>query len=350
MRSWFNINKVVGALYRVDYGNPVTEENSKELVISRAFSMIGRFCYKLLKQNCEHFASYCKTGEATCMQIGYFLRGIKRCFNEMLSKVVIGTALEEVGSIAGKRMVYYATSEVIERAVKGTNLIGAGFIIFIEGVYLIIDLSKFHAQRKSGDVTRNDFIESVITRVTRAIFSAACTIGAGIGGEILGGIAGTLILPGIGTVIGAIIGGAVCSIFGKLVGHVVGNFSGYVISRAALKLLKYDDVAVKKISDLTSGDQIVLYVRLSHPRCHMLVVEHDGVSKIKVIRSTYRCGVVEEWIMFVEPIYKVIYPDNECRSIDETLCKARSKIGTNTYNLLINNCKHFARVCKIKGQ
>lgn len=61
-----------GKLFRVDYEN---DDNcySPDYVVMRAESKVGQFglqkCgYDLLRNNCEHFASWCKTGEAFSLQ------------------------------------------------------------------------------------------------------------------------------------------------------------------------------------------------------------------------------------------------------------------------------------------
>jgi len=47
-----------------------------------------------------------------------------------------------------------------------------------------------------------------------------------------------------------------------------------------------------------------------------------------------------------EPISTVPYPEGECSPAGETLRRAMSRIGEQRYNLLFNNCEHFAHWCK----
>ena len=356
MKSWFNIYEERGELYRVDYGNVVEEENKKKLTIARAFSMIGRVGYNVFTENCEHFARYCKVGFGVSMQACHCINLVKRSVNNVLQSGLADGLPEEPFSFVGNAVVSCTSAEAINDALNGMDMIGAGVIVFIGGMYMIWDLSKIHSQKKKGDISRKEYVKSVIGRITEAICSEAITVAfrfAGeIGGGYAGGMLGTLICPGVGTAIGeeigAFIGGVVLGSLGKLLGHAIGKYSSNLIGGAIVKVIKRDNVAVKKMNDLKRGDQVVLYVRLSHPRCHVLVLEHDGASKIKVIRSTYGRGVVEEWITFIKPIYKVVYQDNECRSVEESICKARLEIGKRNYNLFSNNCKHFASKCKLK--
>jgi hypothetical protein len=47
-----------------------------------------------------------------------------------------------------------------------------------------------------------------------------------------------------------------------------------------------------------------------------------------------------------EAISTVPYPEGECSPAGETLRRAMSRIGEQRYNLLFNNCEHFAHWCK----
>lgn len=63
-----------GKLYRVDYEN-YEHLFSAEVVVQRAMSMIGQLglgyrSYHLFKNNCEHFATWCKTGLGFSRQSG----------------------------------------------------------------------------------------------------------------------------------------------------------------------------------------------------------------------------------------------------------------------------------------
>ncbi|XP_019642162.1 PREDICTED: phospholipid-metabolizing enzyme A-C1-like [Branchiostoma belcheri] len=44
-------------------------------IVERARSRLGNFEYKLLKNNCEHFATWCRYGEGTSKQVDGFMLG-----------------------------------------------------------------------------------------------------------------------------------------------------------------------------------------------------------------------------------------------------------------------------------
>ena len=101
------------------------------------------------------------------------------------------------------------------------------------------------------------------------------------------------------------------------------------------------------VDDLAIGDQVVFYRWLLHPRHHAIVSDKDCVhNKLRIIHNTSKEGVVEEWVDFVQPLYKLIYPDGESYPPNDVIDRAQSKLGCKEYSLITNNCKDFARWCK----
>ena len=47
-----------------------------------------------------------------------------------------------------------------------------------------------------------------------------------------------------------------------------------------------------------------------------------------------------------QPIQVVAYPEGSCSPANATLQRAQSRLGEQNYNLLFNNCEHFAHWCK----
>jgi hypothetical protein len=47
------------------------------------------------------------------------------------------------------------------------------------------------------------------------------------------------------------------------------------------------------------------------------------------------------------PYIVIEFSSEKCLSPEETIQRARSRLGENTYNLFLNNCDHFATWCKI---
>ena len=47
-----------------------------------------------------------------------------------------------------------------------------------------------------------------------------------------------------------------------------------------------------------------------------------------------------------QPISVVVYPEGSCSPVGLTLRRAMGRLGEQNYNLLFNNCEHFAHWCK----
>lgn len=319
-----DLKKERGSLYRMDYSEEVIKENPPRLVLARARSRLGDKGYDLFRDNCESFAAFCKKGVERSQQV----RWLRKWMVDQLKKAL--------GSLAGKSLqllkasllpqtVKVSTAEAVEKVANNLQWIGFGLVVAIEGVITIIDIKKLYRERKDGNLTRKVFIEEVTKRVTEAILAS----GLAAAGGLVAGPAGIFV-----------------GIIGGMCGKLVGSWLGPKIGRAITKFIKTDDKAVKDITKLQTGDHIVSYRHFAHPRHHCIVLWHDGISKVNVIHNTFHDGVKQEWIDFVDPVYKVIYDEKDCHSANEVLARAVSKLGESSYDLITYNCKHFAAWCK----
>ncbi|XP_022093773.1 uncharacterized protein LOC110980974 [Acanthaster planci] len=348
-----------GDLYRIDYSEEVTQVNTPELVLARARSRLGEIGYSLLGDNCEAFASYCKTGVAESCQLVWLYRKYTEIIEKALTELKDGVwkvgyqyVRKELLSEAGKKTLgAVAGAEFLERLGQATDVVGVGLVFLFEGKACIWDLEKIYEKLKSGGISRNDFIETASRRVGEAVIGAGLGSVMGIAGQAAGGALGSFILPGIGGAVGAFLGSVVGGTLGIILGKPVGSVVGPHIGRAFTSLMGTDDRSVESIEDLQPGDQIVLYGNLLHPRHHAIVVDrYPGLGKVQVVHNTYQQGVVEEQVDFPERVYRLVYDEQKCYPPEEVIKRARSKIGNKEYrySLVWNNCKHFAQWCKVK--
>ncbi|XP_033746281.1 uncharacterized protein LOC117331585 [Pecten maximus] len=343
-RDCFNVNPekngLFNKMYRIEYPEEVTILNDPELVLARARSRLGDTGYSPFTDNCESFATYCKSVVEKSYQVAWLKKKLEEIAGQSLVMFANST-------INGTCRILQSTVSVAKSSVPagklghflmGSNLVTVGIVLMIEGGYMIWDLTKAYAERKKGHTSRNDFIEIAVQRVVEGMMAAGVAILFSIGPALI--VGGSLFCPAI------IIGGIAGGILGGVVGKIAGTALGSVIGKAISFSFKIDDRAVTCISDLKCGDHIVLYRGLLHPRCHAIVVEHDGIDRIKVIRNKYTAGVVEEWIPFSEPLFRVEYGQEKCKDPLSVLKTARSKLGETRYCLALYNCKTFARQCK----
>ncbi|WAR23267.1 hypothetical protein MAR_036936 [Mya arenaria] len=358
--QWTSFEKEWGTLYRIDYPKKVTDKNPPKLTLSRAWSKIGETKYGFFSNNCESYATFCKTGVSDSCQVRWLWGKIKETCGIAVSQQAKGVSkavccgMKEASSITVEQTLQcagkLAVVETVGQVRGASNWMGTGIVIAIEYFYLVRGLIRIYQNRKNGDLSRKDFLESAIQRVAEANGAAGFAVGGSFTGEALGGVAGAVIgtafMPvsaAIGVVIGSLIGGTLGAIGGKLVGSLMGPY----IAKTFVAVIKRDDRAVKSITDLEQGDQVVFYGWLLHPRHHAIVVDIDpSQNKVRVIHNTYEHGVIEEWVDFKTPLYKVIYESDSSREPESVVESARSKLGNNNYNIAIYNCKDFANWCK----
>ena len=123
------------------------------------------------------------------------------------------------------------------------------------------------------------------------------------------------------------------------------------------------DVLVQSLEQIRPGDHIK-WPRLEYPRSSVLsgmsaIYYHHGIA-IEVHPPGMLCfveyqrddaekkfKVQESWLEF-DPIrgkmYKIEY--DRCNPEEVVIAKAKSRLGESSYNILFNNCEHFALCCK----
>lgn len=326
--EFIDLKKQSGTLYRMDYEEDILKENPLRLVLARARSRLGDDGYQFFADNCEAFVTYCKKGIEKSQQVVALL---KKLHDHV--KIVLGcipakfvTKGLEIAKATFENAGKVGTAETVENIAKNCQWVGFGLVIIIEGCLTIYDLKKLYDARKDGSLSGNEFMEQVSKRVTEALCAG---IPAALGG-LVPGVTGIFV-------------GIICGVVGKIVGSLIGPYVG----RAITKIIKPNDRAVTSIEDLHLGDHIVFYCTIAHPRHHCIVLWHEEKeNKVNVIHNTYKFGVTQEFIKYVPPFYKVTYQEKECQPPEEVCSRALSKLGTNDYNIITYNCKHFAEWCK----
>ncbi|XP_038045968.1 uncharacterized protein LOC119720380 [Patiria miniata] len=169
--KWLDLNQEWGELFRIDYPDEITQVNPSELVIARARSRLEDTGYSLFNDNCETFATCCKTGLAESCQVVWLFHKLKAIMFTTTVKAV-GTAKE-----------FFA--EILEK--KSYSL---WIAIFVECGFCVYDVYKILNSRNAGDISRHDCMASVAQRLAEAIFGistgAACSMVGGWLGELLG--------------------------------------------------------------------------------------------------------------------------------------------------------------------
>lgn len=110
---------------------------------------------------------------------------------------------------------------------------------------------------------------------------------------------------------------------------------------------------IEKLDELFMADHISWHRPLGYHH-HAIVVEVDvEENRVKVIHyngSPTDSGQIEEAWMPADPQNELLYRldyNYECFTDEDVIAIARNAVGENRYNVLSNNCEHFARFCKI---
>ena len=343
---WINLKDENGQLYLKNYSKEVEKLNPAALVVARAYARRGEHGYNLAMRNCEHHSTFCKTGTPQSQQVSTAVQSVSSKIKQAIFQVakIVGKELSETTGV--KVLAEVGIAETAETVMSGTNAMGAGLVVAIEGVWVVIDVKNLYNERMKGSISRNDFIERTTNRILKGLVAAG--IGVGVSMVV------SYFAPGfLDTLVGTVVIGGVVAGVGVLATHCLGET---MKSRGILNeilMLEYDDFVIKSIDDLEAGDQIVIWGNWTHPRCHAIVtqvISRYGI--IWVIRNTYANGVVRETLKFKDlgNVCKVAYPKYHCYDKDEVVRRANRVLerGQYRYHILTYNCKTFARECKVE--
>ncbi|XP_060078467.1 uncharacterized protein LOC132557956 [Ylistrum balloti] len=314
------ISKERGDLYKIKYTSDIDLSNPPRLVIARARSRLWETGFHIFNDNCESFATFCKTGVSKSHQYSWLVA--KAC--EVLGHIYVITVI-----------TCLCTLSCVAANVVG--IVGPVDVIVLEGLTLIWDIIKAYSERRNGNLSRNEYVKIAIRRIVDGVVTVTFTI--------VGIIVGVSLVV-TGPIVPCLLACAVGGIIGASLGKIGGTLLGSLIGRAIVKCFKTDDKAVDKITDLMPGDHVVLTKWALHPRCHGILVEHDGQSQIRIIRNKCKHGVVDEWVPFEKPLYLVMHKKKKCFPNETVLKRARGQLGARRYNIVTHNCKTFANWCK----
>jgi len=211
-------------------------------VVQRAISRLGERAYNMFTNNCEHFATWCKTGTHWSYQVDSFkLRSCVAAVEKgcvaigdtvkcAISAVKNGSkiATEAIDMVAsGIKAVSSGAGEYKKYALNSLCNVGVlgGVIAGITEVGLFgYNWHKAQKEYKAALEHAEDERkkESFKQQRNRIITEAACEGTGGLIGSTAGAVALSFI-PVVGTVIGGVVGGFLGRWFGKMFGRFLGK-------------------------------------------------------------------------------------------------------------------------------
>jgi len=184
-------------------------------VLRRARQRLGEKGYNVFTNNCEHFASWCKTGYEKCSQLSSFAR--RTCMyvaESAVAAVERGSAFARVVASGGKALLRSCAVQGVSKALFGVTFVVGEAALFAYNCIRAQDNYE-SAVRRAGDNMEPRLRQQRNENIAEAGYEA---LGA-VGGYIVGAAIGSFI-PVVGTVIGGLIGG----LGGRLLGKLFGRF------------------------------------------------------------------------------------------------------------------------------
>ncbi|KAJ8019168.1 hypothetical protein HOLleu_42431 [Holothuria leucospilota] len=326
------------ALYLIKYSKSILKANPPALVLKRAVARLGEQLYDLTRRNCESFVNFCKSGVSRSLQVAAFLHS---------SYIKLRDTLVDLATSAKVWLLKapFLTKDLIKESFSGASKDGLGVvgdtIVFAtEGLISTGDINKLYECRRNRDMDMPLFRKTLLERLRVSLARFLVVTYSAVHFGAVGAAIGTATTPGVGTVVGAGIGAAI----GAVAGHI--TFEGV----RSMNWSYSNSVTVDTIDDLKRGDHIVLFENVFHPRCHGIVTEVDKRrNRLCIIRNLFAEGVKEEYIPFIK-MTRIKYSFGESYPPHVVIERARSKMGTQDYFIILNNCKHFARSQKMREE
>ncbi|XP_052814529.1 uncharacterized protein LOC128241564 [Mya arenaria] len=261
-----NIASENDRLFRINYPKPVIDGNPPDVVLDRANQMIKQHeRYNLFSNNCEHLATYCKTGKRTSYQVKWAKKkavevacvsmisatceGVKAVAEHGIrartvfaaSKSVPTKAAPQVGqTLARNTSVSRGAGKIASKSSRLSKIVdkfGTGLRICYEVWCAGNDIYKYAQQRDKGFISGSHANQLLTERVSEGIIGGiashyggalALKHGALLGAKIgsLAGPVGTAVGAVAGSVVGVFVGSFASTSVGKCIGNVVGRLLG----------------------------------------------------------------------------------------------------------------------------
>jgi len=223
--------KVTGGdmMFRIDYEPdcclPVEE------TLKRARKRIGEANYRPFRNNCEHFATECKTGQGYSGQVKTFINRIAWILTgagfeagseiveagvlHIATEIPMDSVLDVVRDITMVKAQSYgaAAANLAEKLAVGTIALSVGISLGAESLFLSYFLYQAYCQFKNEHITREDFERQRLKLGCESLGGFVC--------GSLGGLLGQIIIPC--PLLGAIVGCTLGSLVGRYLGALIGK-------------------------------------------------------------------------------------------------------------------------------
>lgn len=322
-------------LYIVKYVHP---KYSVDEIIHRAESMVStRISYCLPTNNCEHFTTWCVIGVKNSFQVQHFNNGFIKAIRAILSSSnpIVKCAL---------KIVYVSADEIANAFRMPASVLAGSLVIYV--LYCIGKTVKYMIDKQNGKMCRTCFKRTLLDLwlpfgvFTVSSFATFALIH----------LAPCLMTPVIEIPL-------ICSLIFLTVAL---QSSIPKITRAVQSPFNVDTIKVKKLSDIDIGDVIYIpYYALEHAVIVSAVREKNGDSTKGQVRCIHygwqkplkKRTIVEEY--FTVDLTRSTWKLCECRKLachspNETVRRARERVGESKWSLTTNRSVHLCYWAKVK--
>ena len=191
-------------------------------MIKRAFTRLHENWYDMLKNNCEHFVTWCICGEKLSSQVKQCYLDLREIFYSVCAGVLdfIRNKFKEKSLPFAINIIANISDEVAASIAENGQYVGFVVALVIEALYAAYEIYKANGFLNDTEEFKAKLIEIIV--------KGACRLGCGIVGSCIG----TAVCPAAAP-IASLVGGAMGAGLGHFIGAWIGQW--YEKSRPATR-------------------------------------------------------------------------------------------------------------------
>jgi len=175
-----------------------SESSPAEEVVERALSKVGETGYDLLSNNCEHFATWCKTGRFRSSQVETFSRRSAALGVKALVKPSVEFAAKQLAEVAAKQSAKQFLKTGGKFAAEAAVRLNAPLLLVADGVQIVVEHGSASLCGADPKTARTMGAASGLAASAAVGFAVGGPLGLGVGVGLwfVGEIAGSVLVAG----------------------------------------------------------------------------------------------------------------------------------------------------------
>lgn len=161
IREWIDVTEEKGELFRFEYDEEVKAQNTPKQILERAHQRRNETGYNLLTNNCEHFATECKTGKPYSNQVTWALERVKQSFSTVFGSVAY------VLSKMNPSKITIETVELITRKVWNMTTINGNSFGYLHVKTILSDITTRSITRSVSLPSGTKIYQSIVGSISK---------------------------------------------------------------------------------------------------------------------------------------------------------------------------------------